>query len=192
MSITEYPKWNYTDEVLNCVYAYVNRDSGMAYIGQTKSMQVRYHQHCMRKRVKKGTIDYVLKHTGLDSFDVYILAKDLTPEEMNTIETEKIAEFDTYNNGYNKTQDGKAMKVNADNTTRSRKEGDARKEPMSVGEQVAMLRTHNNLTQHQLAKLAHCCLNTISQIESNKLTEQTKILIKIGEVLGNPIVLTKS
>ena len=62
---------------------------------------------------------------------------------------------------------------------------------MTLDQQIQMLRKQAHLTQSELADKVGCCTNSIAQLEQGKLTEQSDLLIKIGEALHQPLLMTR-
>lgn len=93
------------------IYMVINKINDKKYIGQAKDINKRFKAHHLSDYKNPNNCCYntkfyqALRKYGIDNFDVVILA--LCPvEQLDKLETEYIAKFDTYKNGYNSTLGG--------------------------------------------------------------------------------------
>lgn len=87
------------------IYVITNLLNGMQYVGQTsRDPEVRYSEHCYDKR-STSAIHKAINEYGVKNFKLEILEQ---PELDNLDQREAywVAKLDTFNNGYNKTEDG--------------------------------------------------------------------------------------
>ena len=94
------------------IYKYENKLNGHIYIGQSVNIEKRYQQHLYdaEKRPELGTgIDVAIRKYGIENFTFEIIelcdAKDLDEKERYWIK-----KYDSFNNGYNRTPGGSALK----------------------------------------------------------------------------------
>lgn len=87
------------------IYKITNLINGKVYIGQTvNSIEIRFNDHCKPSRGKNGSgIDGAIKKYGKENFTVELLATANSIEELNALEIEYIAKYDSMNKhkGYN-------------------------------------------------------------------------------------------
>lgn len=90
-------------ENLGVIYRVTCLPTGKCYIGQTKNFKTRKLQH------ERAKDDYVfhkaIRKYGKDSF-VWEILEECPYDKLDEREVFWIAEFDSYNNGYNSTQGG--------------------------------------------------------------------------------------
>ena len=62
---------------------------------------------------------------------------------------------------------------------------------MTIPQQVKAGRKREKITQEQLARRVGCPLSAIRNLEQGKTTEMVKLLGKIGQALGTPIIINQ-
>ena len=95
---------------MTLVYKITNELTNKAYIGYTKlTLNARLIQHFKDAEKYKGSsrkfYNSIQKY-GTDCWISEVLYENLTTEQAKELEVKSIAEFDTYNNGYNSTMGG--------------------------------------------------------------------------------------
>lgn len=109
MNPKDFQKWDGVTNHRNCIYAYVNKQNGKIYVGQTEQFKIRHGKHCQRGQ-NKAPIDRALNKYGVGGFEIFILEENLQDHDvMNEREIFYIAEFDSFKNGYNQTMGGGGM-----------------------------------------------------------------------------------
>ena len=97
------------------IYKYTNSVNGMCYIGQTINEEQRMRRHfyeASRESRIKGKFHKALHDYGPDAFVyekveiIYSDSKERLKELLDIAEAKYIKLFDSYNNGYNSTEDG--------------------------------------------------------------------------------------
>ncbi len=95
------------------IYKYTNKINGNSYIGQSINIEQRYQQHLFDAKnlaTRKGTaIDKAIAKYGIENFTFEIL-EECPKEQLNEREKYWINFYDTYNNGYNLTSGGDAVR----------------------------------------------------------------------------------
>ena len=92
------------------IYMFKNKLNNKCYIGKTFNIKRRYKEH-ISGRVKSNLYNAIVKY-GIDNFEfttLDIIEKDDITElnnELNLLEIKRIAEYNSYNNGYNSTLGG--------------------------------------------------------------------------------------
>ncbi len=97
------------------VYKYTNKKNGMSYIGNTcQTLKDRAGKEGRGYKRKDGGKFYkAIQEFGWDSFEVEILNDNiLEKSESYRIESERIKEFDSLNNGYNETDNNAPINKN--------------------------------------------------------------------------------
>lgn len=98
------------------IYKITNKINNKCYIGQSGKIRDRWvgHKRCAM-RVKNGAtieesgiqaIHFAIAKYGVENFSFDVIDEATTKEEANKMETEWVAHFDSYNNGYNCTYGG--------------------------------------------------------------------------------------
>lgn len=105
MELSNYQKWDFKRKCINCIYAYVNKQSSKAYIGQAADMKRRHKLHYNRRHSKYG-IDAAIGKYGMEQFDIHIIEEDIPTIQMNEKERYYIALYGTLKNGYNRSIGG--------------------------------------------------------------------------------------
>lgn len=101
---------NQQDQELYCVYLHTCTINGKGYIGQTvEGIHKRLNRHMLD--VKSGSnfhFHKALRLYGKESFTSYILYVSLEKDSkhLEEVEVQLIADYDTFNNGYNMTSGG--------------------------------------------------------------------------------------
>lgn len=96
------------------IYRVINKVNGKSYIGcTTLSLSERKHKHWLNSNDKnkntKQVIYLAINKYGWDSFDWQELCSALTKEDLVELEKQFIAEYDSYNKGYNLTTGGEGV-----------------------------------------------------------------------------------
>lgn len=95
------------------IYKYQNKINGKIYIGQSIQIEERFRQHLYdstRCSINEVTgIDFAICKYGIENFDFSIL-EQCNIEQLDEKERYWIAYYDSYNNGYNRTPGGKALR----------------------------------------------------------------------------------
>lgn len=99
---------------MGLIYMATNKVNGKSYIGQTKiKFEVRRSQHKTNMTRRKTAFNNALLKYGWNNFIWEILEDGIeTSEELNEKEIYYIDKYDTYNNGYNMTYGGGAVRDN--------------------------------------------------------------------------------
>jgi group I intron endonuclease len=92
------------------IYLFKNKVNNKCYIGKTVNLKRRYKEHLSGK-YKSSIYNAIVKY-GIDNFDFIVL--DIIEKEnitdlnntLNSLETKRISEYNSYNNGYNLTIGG--------------------------------------------------------------------------------------
>lgn len=94
------------------IYKITNTVSGKIYIGQTRrSLEKRFLYHCYASRYSKTVLGRAISGYGSEVFTIEEVARliDANQEEVNKLETEMIARFDSlFPKGYNMIAEGSA------------------------------------------------------------------------------------
>lgn len=96
------------------VYKLTNTVNGKSYIGiSSRKPTVRWHEHCERARqgIRNSRLYSAIRKYGPRSFRIDTLEQASTEDEVRTLETRYIIEFDTYANGYNSNLGGNGFLV---------------------------------------------------------------------------------
>jgi len=93
------------------IYRAICNINGKSYIGLTRlSLEERKHKHWLNSRNNKKNLKQAfylaINKYGWDSFEWQELCSALTLKDLSVLEREFIAEYDSYNNGYNNTLGG--------------------------------------------------------------------------------------
>jgi group I intron endonuclease len=92
---------------MGIIYKLTNQITGKSYIGQTiRSIEERWCEHCRDKRWK-GHLHNAFQKYGYDCWVKTIVEDDVPLELLNIREQHWIAEYNTFNNGYNSDTGGK-------------------------------------------------------------------------------------
>lgn len=93
-----------------CIYKITNLANGKMYVGQTGgTLSRRWGQH-KAARNKAYVLYAAMRKYGVENFTVECL-QECAEEELDALEKYWIKKLDTYNNGYNSTEGGKATKI---------------------------------------------------------------------------------
>ena len=89
------------------IYIITNLINGKQYIGQSNDIEYRWIQHKRSaiSKHKRSRLISAFKKYGIDNFKFEILEL-CSPNELDTKEIQYIAQYNTYNNGYNMTIGG--------------------------------------------------------------------------------------
>lgn len=95
------------------IYCYINKINFKCYVGQTASPYKRKRQHIIdSKNPKSNYFHRAIKKYGIDNFE-YIVLKTICVSNSNNyrltmdkLESEYIVEFNSFHNGYNRTEGG--------------------------------------------------------------------------------------
>ena len=92
------------------IYMWTNRINGKQYVGQTTNpVEWRRKAHIRESlcEVPKSAIAGAIKKHRLENFDFCVIRPGITDwQELNELEIELIAEYDSYHNGYNRHRGG--------------------------------------------------------------------------------------
>lgn len=91
------------------IYSIVNIATGKRYIGQTTNMSRRKSKHLLKLRNNEHVnekLQNAFNKYGEDKFIFEVQEYDLTKDELNDLEKDKIKEYDSFYNGYNLTLGG--------------------------------------------------------------------------------------
>lgn len=94
------------------IYKYQNKLNGKVYIGQSIDIIRRYEQHIYdaKNRPERGTgIDLAIRKYGIENFDFSIL-EECPTDLLDEKERYWISFYNSYNNGYNRTPGGSALR----------------------------------------------------------------------------------
>lgn len=93
------------------IYKITNKLNGKSYIGQAKDIELRWKQHkeALKSSEKSWYPEARNESNSIEDFDFIILQECKIPE-LDELESYWIKEYDSYNNGYNKTEDGLGIK----------------------------------------------------------------------------------
>ncbi len=94
------------------IYKQENKLNGKIYIGQSVNIQKRYQQHLYDalNRCEEGTgVDFAIKKYGIENFD-FDIVEECPVDKLDEREQQWIAYYDSYNNGYNRTIGGSALR----------------------------------------------------------------------------------
>ena len=91
------------------IYKFENKITHQCYIGQTNDLEERkykHYRHFLNKRCDTKFYKAVLEY-GVENFSYEILQRGIfTAEELNKLEIQYIAQYNSYFNGYNSTKGG--------------------------------------------------------------------------------------
>lgn len=103
-----------------CVYVVVNKINGKMYVGGTEiSLEVRLQRHIIKaNQGSECSLSKAIRKYGKDNFDIRMIEKYDSREEMFKGEINWIAYFDTYKShyGYNDTAGGEGGNTNGGKT----------------------------------------------------------------------------
>jgi|SRR5271166_5379469 len=104
------------------IYKITNKINGMQYIGQTiHSLNYRWSQHCSKKSLCHK-LSYSIQKYGKENFEIKVITRCNTIEEMNYREEYYIKLFNTLSpNGYNLLPGGNNKKHNEETKQKMRK-----------------------------------------------------------------------
>lgn len=97
------------DSITYCIYRIVNFKSGKVYVGKSKNPALRKYTHFSELRNNHHTnphLQNAFNQYGADSFYFEILEKGILKAEINQREIFWIAHFDSFKNGYNRSEGG--------------------------------------------------------------------------------------
>lgn len=95
------------------IYKITNKLNGKSYIGKASDLELRKEQHfeALQYSNKSWYPEAREESNSIDDFTFEVL-QYCEEKELDAIEEYWIKKFDTYNNGYNKTEDGQFKPVN--------------------------------------------------------------------------------
>ena len=100
---------------LGSIYIIKNKCNEKVYIGQTmQSVHERFTQHLKPSTIKKRgsyKIYNAINKYGKENFYYEILEDNVNLKDIDDLEIYYIAEFDSYNNGYNSTNGGDSKTI---------------------------------------------------------------------------------
>jgi hypothetical protein len=99
----------YDDSTTYCIYRIVNFKSGKVYVGKSKNPTLRKYTHFSELRNNHHTnphLQNAFNQYGADSFYFEILEKGILKNEINQREIFWIDHFNSFKNGYNRSEGG--------------------------------------------------------------------------------------
>jgi len=100
--------------VTGSIYKITNKLNGKCYIGlttrdpETRFYEYRYYSNNIEITVaKKQLITQAIAETGYDNFSFEVLETNIPNDLLDVKEKEYITKYDSFNNGYNRTQGGR-------------------------------------------------------------------------------------
>jgi group I intron endonuclease len=91
------------------IYAIINTINGKVYIGQTRQGMARRrgeHRHRFNLGERDHKLYQAMRKYGIENFRFEVLCHCLKPEYLDEVERQVIAQYDSFENGYNMTCGG--------------------------------------------------------------------------------------
>jgi group I intron endonuclease len=166
------------------IYLVENARNGKAYIGQTKNVEKRFHQHLTHfYRVKKSALTSAVKKYGSENFQCFYLEQCFSAEELDNREMFWIETLRTLSpEGYNLTKGGRGIVPSPvvvkkrGKANKGRKFSDEHKRKIgetSKGRQTWLGKKHTEESKNKMRK-AHTG-RKLSEVAKEKLREYYKI-----------------
>ena len=91
------------------IYRFLNKINNKSYVGNSKNVNRRFSDHYRNYLKRVNHLSNAISKYGFINFNVEILEICSSSEDMDIREKYYIDKFDSYNNGYNKTSNGKPL-----------------------------------------------------------------------------------
>ena len=176
MDYTKYHLWDGQENFHNCIYAYVNKETGKAYVGQAVDFVKRHIAHLKNKRARNG-IDGAINKYGFDMFEVRILDFGIPMEELNDREAKFVEELKSFEDGYNQTPSGHyndevTIKEFVEHPIKQVEDKRFKVKEGAVDARFATricgIRKLKKIPQKQLAEIAGISVTTLNRIEQGE------------------------
>ena len=141
------------------IYKIVCKTNGKVYIGQTiRPIELRWKNHVYesKKRTNKAKmkISRAIKKYGEENFNISILCKANTREELNYRERMCIRIFDSIKNGYNISEGGAGPIASEETRAKMSAASKGKKKPEGFGQKIRDILTGTKHTKERIIKMS--------------------------------------